>query len=158
MVRCRFTILLAAAALAACSASAPAPAPAPVSEAAPPPAATPAAPDPYHPAPRDTVDNETYQGWKQYNLHCSRCHGDEATGSTFGPSLMTSFGPAGQISTKEKFIDVLHGSLKDKGMPTAAKMGLDSVYFDGIHAYLSGRGSGKFKGGRPARSEQPPSH
>jgi mono/diheme cytochrome c family protein len=152
----RFTILLAVAGLVACSAPAPAPVPAPEAAAAP--VATPAAPDPYHPTPRDTVDNETYQGWKQYNLHCSRCHGDEATGSTFGPSLVTSLGSTGEITTREKFVDVLQNGRKDKGMPTAAKMGLDSVYFDGLYAYLSGRGSGKFKGGRPARLEQPPSH
>ena len=58
--------------------------------------------------------------------------------------------------SNEKFVEVLRNGRKDKGMPTAAKMGLDSVYFDGLYAYLSGRGSGKFKGGRPARSEQPP--
>jgi mono/diheme cytochrome c family protein len=150
MVRCRFTILLAAGALAACSASAPAPAPAAAA------AAPPAAPDPYHPLPRDTVDAETYQGWKQFMLQCSRCHGDEATGSTFGPSLVKSLGPTGQISTREKFLDVLQNGVKDKGMPTAAKMGLDPVYFDGLYRYLAGRGSAKLKGGRPARSEQAP--
>jgi cytochrome c len=102
------------------------------------------------------VDNETYQGWKQFSLHCSRCHGDEALGSTFGPSLVTSLGPTGQISTREKFMDVLQNGIKDKGMPTAAKMGLDPGYFEGLYRYLAGRGSGMLKGGRPARSEQPP--
>ena len=152
MVHRRFTIVLTAAALAACSAPAPAPAPA----AAPVAAAPPAGPDPYHPAPRDTVDAETYQGWKQYMLNCARCHGDEATGSTFGPSLVRSLGSTGEITTREKFVDVLQNGRKDKGMPTAAKMGLDSVYFDGLYRYLAGRGSGKLKGGRPARSEQAP--
>jgi len=89
-------------------------------------------------------------------LNCARCHGDEATGSTFGPSLVTSLGSTGEITTREKFVDVVQNGRKDKGMPTAAKMGLDSAYFNGLYAYLSGRGSGKFKGGRPARSEQPP--
>ena len=89
-------------------------------------------------------------------LNCARCHGDEALGSTFGPSLVESLGPTGQIRTRENFLDVLQNGRKDKGMPTAAKMGLDSVYFDGLYRYLSGRGSGKLKGGRPARLEQGP--
>jgi mono/diheme cytochrome c family protein len=140
-------------ALAACTASAPSssPAPAPESPAARSGAAP--APDPYHPVPRDTVDNETYQGWKQYSLHCARCHGDDALGSTFGPSLVDAFGAEGDISDRQRFGDVLHGSRAEKGMPSAAKMGLDSTYFEGIYRYLAGRGQGRLKGGRPARLE-----
>ena len=135
--------------LAACSAPAPAPASTPA------PAAAVAGPDPYHPPPRDTVDSETYQGWKQYSLHCARCHGDDALGSTFGPNLVASLGPSGEVSTREDFLDVLRNGRHDKGMPSAAKMGLDSVYFEGLYRYLAGRGSGVLKGGRPARLEQP---
>jgi mono/diheme cytochrome c family protein len=136
--------------LAACSAPAPAPASAPT------PAVAPAGPDPYHPPPRDTVDAETYNGWKQYSLHCARCHGDDALGTTFGPNLVTSLGPKGEVSTREDFLEVLRNGRHDKGMPSAAKMGLDSVYFEGLYRYLAGRGSGVLKGGRPARLEQPP--
>jgi cytochrome c len=135
--------------LAACSGPAPAPASTPT------PAAAAAGPDPYHPPPRDTVDSETYQGWKQYSLHCARCHGDDALGSTFGPDLVASLGPSGEVSTREDFLDVLRNGRHDKGMPSAAKMGLDSVYFEGLYRYLAGRGSGVLKGGRPARLEQP---
>ena len=31
--------------------------------------------DQYHQAPRDTVSQEVYDGWKQFNLNCARCHG-----------------------------------------------------------------------------------
>ena len=136
--------------LAACSAPAPAPASAPT------PAVAPAGPDPYHPPPRDTVDAETYNGWKQFSLHCARCHGDDALGTTFGPNLVTSLGPTGEVSTREDFLEVLRNGRHDKWMPSAAKMGLDSVYFEGLYRYLAGRGSGVLKGGRPARLEQPP--
>jgi len=100
------------------------------------------------------VDAETYNGWKQFSLHCARCHGDDALGSSFGPSLVTSLGPTGEVATRESFIEVLQTGRKDKGMPSAAKMGLDSAYFEGLYRYLSGRGTGRFKGGRPARLEQ----
>jgi cytochrome c len=103
--------------------------------------------------PHDTVDNETYQGWKQYSLHCARCHGDDALGSTFGPNLVDAFGPEGDISDQVRFLEVLDGSRAEKGMPSGAKMGLDSTYFKGLYRYLAGRGEGKLKGGRPARFE-----
>lgn len=142
-----------ACALAACAA--PAPAPGPNAPPATAPAASQAAPDPYHPPPRDTVDAETYNGWKQFSLHCARCHGDDALGTSFGPSLVTSLGPTGEISTRERFIDVLRTGRKDEGMPSAAKMGLDSIYFEGLYRYLAGRGTGRLKGGRPARLDKP---
>jgi cytochrome c len=101
------------------------------------------------------VDAETYNGWKQFSLHCARCHGDDALGTTFGPNLVAALGPSGEVSTRESFLEVLRNGRHDKGMPSAAKMGLDSVYFEGLYRYLAGRGSGQLKGGRPARSEQP---
>ena len=33
--------------------------------------------DAYHQAPRDTVTQAVYDGWKQYNLNCARCHGED---------------------------------------------------------------------------------
>jgi len=33
--------------------------------------------DQYHQAPRDTVPQAVYDGWKQFNLNCARCHGED---------------------------------------------------------------------------------
>jgi cytochrome c len=140
--------------LVACGAASPAPTPA-ASSSTTAVSAMPA-PDPYHPSPRDTVDSEMYNGWKQYSIHCARCHGDDALGSSFGPSLVKSLGPTGEITTRESFLDVLRTGRKKEGMPSAAKMGLDSAYFSGLYRYLAARGSGQLKGGRPARREPPP--
>lgn len=38
----------------------------------------------------DTVPPEAYEGWKQYQLVGSRCHGEAAQGSSFGPSLLAA--------------------------------------------------------------------
>jgi mono/diheme cytochrome c family protein len=127
-------------------------------DASPPPAtaaATPsvAAADPYHPPPRDTVDLAAYRGWQQYSLQCARCHGEDAQGSSFGPSLLLALGPEGHTPTREEFLDVLTHGRSDKGMPSAAKMGLDSTYFEGLYQYLKGRSDGRLHGGRPARRE-----
>jgi mono/diheme cytochrome c family protein len=107
--------------------------------------------DPYHPAPRDTVDAETYEGWKQFSLHCSRCHGDEALGTSFAPDLVASLAPGGNIGSRDDFMAVVSLGRHDKGMPSAATLGLDSVYFGGLYLYLKGRSEGRFHGGRPAR-------
>ena len=37
--------------------------------------------DQYHQAPRDTVSQDVYDGWKQFNLNCARCHGEDALGN-----------------------------------------------------------------------------
>ena len=112
-----------------------------------------AASDPYHPPPRDTVDVPLYKGWQQYSLQCARCHGEDAQGSSFGPSLLEALKPEGEVPTREEFLHVLGGARSEKGMPSAEKMGLDSVYFAGLYDYLKGRSEGRFHGGRPARRE-----
>jgi len=113
--------------------------------------ATPPAPDPYHPAPQDTVDAVAYDGWKQYGLHCSRCHGEEAQGSSFGPSLLAALKPDGAVPDEARFVSLLTDGRPSKGMPSAAKMGLDSTCFAGLYRYLKGRSDGVLRGGRPAR-------
>lgn len=159
--RCWYPALALAAAVGACSPGAPAPSPGPVS----PPAAptAPAAPaaqaatvvsaDLYHPTPRDTVEAPVYKGWQQLMLHCARCHGDDALGTTFGPSLVLALKPDGNTPTRDEFLNIVRDGRQDKGMPSAAKMGLDSVHFDGLYQYLKGRSDGRLHGGRPARRD-----
>jgi mono/diheme cytochrome c family protein len=114
------------------------------------PLATPA--DPYHPPPRDTVESPLYKAWQQYSLQCARCHGEDGQGTSFAPSLLHALGPDGDVTTREAFGDLLTHGRPDKGMPSAAKMGLDSTYFDGLYAYLKARSDGRLHGGRPARA------
>ena len=141
-------------ALIACHPAAPVPAAQPAATSTPAATSAPAAaPDPYHLPPRDTVDGPLYKAWQQYSLQCARCHGEDAQGSSFGPSLLTALKPDGEVPTKGEFLHVLGGARSAKGMPSAAKMGIDSVYFDGLYEYLKGRSDGRFHGGRPARRE-----
>ena len=135
----------------ACHRAAPAPSVAPANSS--PPATSAVAPDPYHPPPRDTVEIPLYKAWQQYSLQCARCHGEDAQGSSFGPSLLRALRPDGDVPTREEFMHVLVHGRSDKGMPSAEKMGIDSVYFDGLYEYLKGRSDGRLHGGRPARRE-----
>lgn len=102
-------------------------------------------------APRDTVDEIAYEGWKQYSLHCARCHGEDAQGTSFGPNLLLSMRPEGAVGTREAFITLLSAGSPDRGMPSALNLGMGAEFFEGVYAYLAGRSSGRLHGGRPAR-------
>jgi mono/diheme cytochrome c family protein len=152
---CRTLALVAALACARGNQAPPEPPPAaraevPAGGAAALPASTPAA-DPYHPTAQDTVDAAVYDGWKQYFLQCSRCHGEDANGSSFGPSLLVALKPDGSIPSQDEFVNILTHGRRDKGMPSAATMGLEPAYFPGLYRYLKGRSDGSLRAGRPAR-------
>ena len=36
------------------------------------------------------MDFATYKGWRAYHAECHVCHGPDAMGSTYAPSLMVS--------------------------------------------------------------------
>ena len=140
-------------ALSACSHAAPTPSLEPAAAESPAASTAPVA-DSYHPPPRDTVDVATYKAWQQYSLQCARCHGEDGQGTSFGPSLLVALRPDGHAPSREEFMDILIEGRNDKGMPSAAKMGIDSVYFDGLYRYLKGRSDGRLHGARPARREE----
>ena len=106
--------------------------------------------DAYHQAPRDTVSQAVYNGWKQFNLNCARCHGEDVLGTTIAPHLVESVKPSGPINTKELFLNVVcHGRL-EKGMPAWCPLGLDTTKIEQIYAYVKGRSEGAIRPGRPA--------
>jgi mono/diheme cytochrome c family protein len=106
--------------------------------------------DAYHQAPLDTVSQQVYDGWKQYNLNCARCHGEDVLGSTIAPHLVTSLKPNGPINTKELFVQTVCAGRPEKGMPAWCPLGLEMDKIEAIHAYVKGRSEGKIRPGRPA--------
>jgi len=106
--------------------------------------------DEWHPAPRDTLDGDTYQGWKQFELNCSRCHGEYAVGTSFAPALVVSLKDNGTIPTKEIFITTVCAGRPDKGMPSWCALGLEMDKIERIYKYIKGRADGKISAGRPA--------
>jgi mono/diheme cytochrome c family protein len=105
--------------------------------------------DAYHPQPRDTIDNDTYQGWKQFELNCSRCHGEYAVGSSFAPALVVSLKAGGPIPDEPAFITVVCAGRPDKGMPSWCALGLEMDKIQRIYKYVKGRADGKISAGRP---------
>ena len=125
-----------------------------------PPPPAPAAPvadaplkDAYHTAPRDTISREAYNGWKQFELNCARCHGEYAVGTSFAPALVTSLKVGGTIPTQEAFVTTVCQGRKEKGMPSWCELGLEMDKILGIYAYVKGRADGKIREGRPAVRE-----
>ncbi|HEU4524967.1 MAG TPA: cytochrome c [Gemmatimonadales bacterium] len=113
-------------------------------------AAPPPLRDAYHQAPKDTVDQATYDGWKQYNLNCARCHGEDVLGTTIAPHLVMSLKPDGPIATQEAFVQVVCAGRPEKGMPSWCALGMDPAKINQIYSYVKGRSEGKVGPGRPA--------
>jgi mono/diheme cytochrome c family protein len=106
--------------------------------------------DAYHQAPRDTVSQEVYDGWKQFNLNCARCHGEDVQGTTIAPHLILSLKPTGPINTKELFIQTVCAGRPAKGMPSWCALGMELPTIDKVYAYVKGRSDAKIGPGRPA--------
>jgi cytochrome c len=91
-----------------------------------------------------SVENE---GWRQYMVHCARCHGDDAVGGLMAPDVR--FSVARGAVDEQSFRTVVLEGRREKGMP-----GFAGVLSDGqvaaIYAYISARASGKVGAGRPA--------
>jgi mono/diheme cytochrome c family protein len=118
--------------------------------AAPRPTAPPAPPDVVA-ARADTdrlaVNNVVYQGWKMFEVYCTRCHGEDAVGSSFAPALRKSVGPTGTIDHRAFFLTVTNGR-PGKGMPTWGNT-LSPEQKEDIWNYLRALAVGGLAGGRP---------
>ena len=106
--------------------------------------------DAYHQAPLDTVTQQVYDGWKQFNLNCARCHGEDVQGTTIAPHLIVSLRPDGSIPTKELFMQMVCAGRPEKGMPAWCPLGLEMGKIEAIYSYVKGRSEGKLHVGRPA--------
>lgn len=105
--------------------------------------------DQYHQAPHDTVSQEVYDGWKQFNLNCARCHGEDVQGTTIAPHLILSLKPEGPINTKELFIQTVCAGRPARGMPSWCALGMELPTIEKIYAYVKGSDA-KIGPGRPA--------
>jgi mono/diheme cytochrome c family protein len=106
--------------------------------------------DEYHQAARDTVSQDVYDGWKQFNLNCARCHGEDVQGTTIAPHLIMSLKPDGPINTKELFIQTVCAGRPAKGMPSWCALGMEMPTIEKIYSYVKGRSDAKLGQGRPA--------
>lgn len=102
---------------------------------------------------RDSIPNNAYQGWKQYEVNCARCHGEFGVGSSFAPSLVVALKDGGTIPDQAAFVTTVCQGRKDKGMPSWCEVGLEMDKMINMYAYLKLRADGKVRAGRPAVKE-----
>jgi mono/diheme cytochrome c family protein len=93
------------------------------------------------------VNAVVYNGWKMFEVYCTRCHGEDAVGSSFAPALVKSVGPSGSVNHKIFFITVT-GGRPGKGMPTWGNL-LSPEQKEDIWNYLRARAVGGLAPGRP---------
>ncbi len=87
-----------------------------------------------------------HEGWRQYMVHCARCHGDDAMSGPMAPDLRTS---VSRGMDQQAFHTVVMEGRRERGMP-----GFKGVLTDEqaalIYRYVAARASGELKAGRPA--------
>ena len=96
-----------------------------------------------------------YEGWRQYNVHCARCHGQDALPNPVAANLLVSMAPGGPSADKATFTKIVTEGRPDRGMPALGKV-VTPEQIDAIYAYLTGRAAKKIPAGRPKQpAEQP---
>ena len=94
------------------------------------------------------VSPQIYEGWRQYSVHCARCHGQDVVGNPVAANLLKSAADGGPVAEESAFnAEVLQGR-PDRGMP-AFKGQVTPEQSTAIYAYVRARASGKVPVGRP---------
>lgn len=96
------------------------------------------------------VDARTYNGFRRFHAGCNHCHGMDAMGSTFGPTLIEL------LPDIETFRRVVRDGKSDGTTVMQGLAGDPNVapYIDDIYAYLQARADGVLGRGRPVRLGQ----
>jgi mono/diheme cytochrome c family protein len=89
-----------------------------------------------------------YEGWRQYNVHCARCHGQDALPNPVAANLLTSLAPGGPTADQATFTQVVRAGREKQGMPAFGKT-VTPEQVDAIYGYLKGRAEKRIPPGRP---------
>jgi mono/diheme cytochrome c family protein len=95
-----------------------------------------------------------YEGWRQYSVHCARCHGQDALPNPVTANLLVSMAPGGPAADKATFTKVVAGGRPERGMPPFNDI-VTPEQIDAIHAYLTGRAETRIPAGRPKQPAEP---
>jgi len=101
--------------------------------------------------PGSQVSAREYEGWRQYSVHCARCHGQDVLGNPVAANLLESTRDGGPVAGHEAFLAVVLAGRPGRGMPAFAEV-LSKEQGDAIYSYVKGRAEGKIAAGRPKPS------
>jgi mono/diheme cytochrome c family protein len=96
------------------------------------------------------VSAPEYEGWRQYSVHCARCHGQDVLGNPVAANLLESAREGGALAGQDAFVAVVQAGRPDRGMPAFAGV-LSKEQSGAISAYVQGWADGGVPVGRPAR-------
>jgi mono/diheme cytochrome c family protein len=94
------------------------------------------------------VSKIEYEGWRQYNVHCARCHGQDALPNPVAANLLVSLAPDGPAADQATFTEVVMQGRPSRGMP-GLKGTVEPAQVDAMYAYLKGRAEKRIPPGRP---------
>jgi mono/diheme cytochrome c family protein len=99
------------------------------------------------------VDKQTYNGWRRYTESCLRCHGPDASGSSYAPNLLESMKALSEDQIKDVIINgrTNVSQSAENVMPAFGEVEDVALYLDDIYAYLKARSDGVLGRGRPPR-------
>ena len=109
-------------------------------------------------APDGTVDYYTFAGYVRYAANCLQCHGPDALGSTYAPSLVDSLQ---HLSYADVLQTVAAGkqqvsAAQNLVMPALGENKNVECYIDAIYVYLRARSDGAIPRGRPEKHAPKP--
>ena len=97
------------------------------------------------------MDFATYKGWRAYHAECHVCHGPDAMGSTYAPSLMVSLQ---QGLSYDDFFNVImngrgeaEGAQKGNVMPAFGANTNVAPHVEDMYRYVKARAEGKIRRG-----------
>ncbi len=97
------------------------------------------------------MDFSTYKGWRAYHAECHVCHGPDAMGSTYAPSLMQSVKNG---MDWDAFFDVIingrgveQGAQKGNVMPAFGENSNVAPHIEDMFRYVKARADGKIRRG-----------
>ncbi len=99
-----------------------------------------------------SVSSQVYEGWRQYSVHCARCHGQDVLGNPVTANLLETTAPGGAVAEEGAFTTVVLEGRLDRGMP-GFKDQMTPEQVAAVYAYVRGRAAREIPPGRPKREE-----
>jgi mono/diheme cytochrome c family protein len=99
-------------------------------------------------AAKASSEDKVYEGWRQYSVHCARCHGQDVLGNPVAANLLVAVAPGGTSADHKAFAQVVSNGRPNKGMPAFGKT-VTPEQIDAMYSYVRGRAEKKIPAGRP---------
>ena len=94
------------------------------------------------------VSQSEYEGWRQYSVHCARCHGQDVLGNPVAANLLLSVAEGGPASDEATFAKIVREGRPSQGMPGLGAT-VKPEQITAMYAYVKGRADKKIPPGRP---------